>query len=105
MKIHDLIDENGRVFAFEVHNSLLGRRGAAKIVESIPGAKIVSGHKTLRKEDEFIEFVLDGVEFRVFEPFGDNSRYWIGPEPVRWCEQTAIVREAFEKHKKLGFLG
>ena len=36
-----------------------------------------------------------GQRFLVEEPFGDNSRYWIGPEPPVWCEQIDVVRRAF----------
>ncbi|GGA00902.1 hypothetical protein GCM10011408_22410 [Dyella caseinilytica] len=35
----------------------------------------------------------------MWEPFGDNSRYWIGPEPVHWCPQIDVVRHAFAKRR------
>src|SRR5260370_22735474 len=97
MKIPDLKDTEGRVFAFEVPNTLLTRREACKHVRSIPGARLLSGQKELRDE-EFCLFELQGQRFKAWEPFGDNSRYWIGPEPPNWCEQVSVVRETFAHH-------
>jgi hypothetical protein len=104
MKIHDLKDKEGRVFAFEVPNTLLTRRGVCKLVQSIPGARLLSGRRELR-EDEFCAFEVQGQRFKAWEPFGDNSRYWIGPEPPNWCEQVSFVRDAFARHTFLKSLG
>jgi len=38
MKVYDLKDDEGRVFAFEVDNSVLGRHGLCRVVRGIPGA-------------------------------------------------------------------
>jgi hypothetical protein len=46
-----------------------------------------SGHDT-GCEEVFCEFELDRFMFEVREPFEDNSRYWIGPEPARWIPPT-----------------
>jgi hypothetical protein len=102
MKVHDLKDNDGRIYAFEVSNGLLGRKSAIKIVEAIPGVQISRRPHLFDGEEEFGEFKLGGVIFKIWEPFGDNSRYWIGPEPPIWCEQVSIVREAFIQHKPLG---
>jgi len=47
------------------------------------------------REEVFCEFEIQGQIFIAWEPFGDNSRYWIGPEPTAFCEQLATVRKAF----------
>jgi hypothetical protein len=57
----------------------------------------------LKGEDEFCEFEIKGQKFVALEPFGDNSRYWIGPKPSKWCEQVAIVRSTFVNHKLFVF--
>src|SRR3989338_10516651 len=95
MKVYDLKDKTGRVFAFEVDNLLLQRRGVGKVVRTIPGARItrVSG------DDEFCEFEVEGKVFVAEEPWGDNSRYWIGPRPPEWCEPVATVRAAFLQYQ------
>lgn len=94
MKTYDLKDAKGRVFAFEVPNTLLTRKRVCKIVQSLPGARLLSGRKELA-EEEFCTFEVQGQRFKALEPFGDSSRYWIGPEPPSWCEQIALVRDAF----------
>src|SRR2546427_2304472 len=94
MRVYDLKDETGRVFAFEVDNFWLGRRGVAAVVRTIPGARL-SGPIPTGYLDEFCEFELGGERFVAWEPFGDNSRYWIGPKPPVFSERTAAVRDAF----------
>jgi hypothetical protein len=47
------------------------------------------------REEQFCEFEVEGQRFVIEEPYGDNSRYWIGPEPPAWCEQIGVVRDAF----------
>ena len=37
------------------------------------------------------------MRFVVWEPFGDNDRYWIGPRPLRWVPEIEEVREAFAR--------
>ena len=103
MITHDLLDEDGRVYAFEVDNVGLGRKGVCSVVETIPGARISRRPKPLSwfREEVFCEFSVDGVAFVAWEPFGDSSRYWIGPEPPEWRPQTQSVRDAFAVHKEL----
>jgi len=112
MKTYELLDEDGRVFAFEVNNAGLGRKGVCRIVETIPRAKITRRPKLLSwfREEAFCEFQVDGETYVAWEPYGDNSRYWIGPEPARWLSQTKSVRDAFDAHResrvfrRVGFL-
>ena len=76
------------------------KAGAASLglVEGIAGVQVVKRPLFLSsmREDEFCEFEVDGVSFIVFEPFGDNSRYWVGPKGNEFVEHVAKVREAFE---------
>ena len=101
MRTYDIRDASGKVFAFEVGNLLLSRRRACDVVRTIPGAIILSEarFRLFSNDDVFCQFELDGQRFKIWEPFGDNSRYWVGPEPPRWCEQVAVVREAFSRFK------
>jgi hypothetical protein len=91
MALHELKDKDGRVYAFEIDNLLVSKRRVCKIVRSIPGVRVLF----FSREDEFCEFEVDGQKFTVWEPWGDNSHYWVGPQPPQWCEQIALVREAF----------
>ena len=97
MRTYDLKDEEGRVRAFEVDNIVLGRGGVAAVVGRLPGVRLIRRPRILSwwREEEFCEFEVEGVHFVASEPFGDNSRYWIGPRPPMFVKQTAIVRAAF----------
>jgi hypothetical protein len=77
MKIHDLKDTEGRVFAFEVPNTLLTRREACKHVRSIPGARLLSGQKELRDE-EFCLFELQGQRFKAWSRSGTIAVIGLG---------------------------
>lgn len=102
METYELLDEDGRVLAFEVNNAGLGRKGVCRVVETIPGAQITRRPKFLSwfREEVFCEFSVGGKTFVAWEPFGDNSRYWIGPEPTKWLAETRSVRDAFDSHKE-----
>lgn len=103
MKVFDLRDREGKVFAFEIENLSLGRRGLCRVVQKIPGAQLLRTPRLLSwfREETFCEFLVDDVTFVAWEPFGDNSRYWIGPEPARYVAQIHRVREVFENHTPL----
>ena len=94
MRVHDHLDNQGRIFAFEVAN--IGRRAICYVAEQVPDVHIlrVPG---LRSRDQFCEFEINGRLFVIEEPFGDNSRYWVGPEPPSWCEEINVVRNTFVK--------
>ena len=98
MQIYDLKDSEGRVYAFEVDNLLLRRAAVAMIVQSIPGARVLTLHRSWWGPDEFCEFEVGGIRFTAWEPWGDSDRYWIGPEPPHFSEHTATVRAAFASH-------
>jgi hypothetical protein len=99
VRLYDLQDKEGRVFAFEVKNFFCSRPRVCRIASTIPGARIVRQPKFLSgfREEVFCEFELDGITFVAWEPFGDNDVYWIGPEPTRWVPQIDRVREAFSR--------
>lgn len=104
MTVHDIKDKDGRVLAFEISNLLVSRRRVCRILQTIPGVRILKKPRFLSqfREEEFCEFEVSGQKFKAWEPWGDSSRFWIGPEPTQWCEQVAVVRDAFERH---GFVG
>lgn len=99
MKLYDLKDESGRIFAFQVDN--FGRHRACRFVGKIPGVVVLrrQRHFQFLSEDESCEFELEGQRFVIYEPWGDNSRYWVGPEPPQWCPQVERVRNAFAAYK------
>jgi hypothetical protein len=99
MKTWGVRDEAGRMFAFEVRNSIWGRRAVCNVIRAIPGATVVREPRPWRlsTDDEFCEFELDGVRFVAYEPFGNNNRFWIGPSPPRWVAGIDRVQDAFNR--------
>ena len=99
MRTYDIRDDQNRVFAFEIDNWRIGRRGVCRVVRSIPGATLVRAPKLLSwfRESIFCEFLVDGEMFEVEEPYGANRRSWVGPRPPRWVPQADKVREAFAR--------
>ena len=82
-------------------NTWLGRRGALRILERVPGVKVVRKPKRFAswfRETVFCEFEIDGVRFEIEEPFGDNSRYWIGGP--RFTAEFEKVAHAFRVQRK-----
>ena len=80
MKTYPINDDAGRPFAVEVEVAYRGIRSFAQTIASVEGVtdmsvcKLFSGSGDVRAK-----FRFQGDEFAVIEPFGDNSRYWIGP--------------------------
>jgi len=112
MKTHGIKDASGKEFAFEVDNFHLSRKALCRLVAGIPGCTVTRKPSRFRwsheDEDEFCAFELEGIRFVAWEPWGDNSRYWVGPKAEegsspRWCPQLDRVREAFSRARP--FLG
>jgi len=67
-----------------------------RVLASVQG---VSDFKCVRSNDDRFAFVYLGRNCVVNEPFGDNSRYWIGPlEKDPPIDMTAI-RDAFSRFR------
>ena len=49
--------------------------------------------------DVHIKFKFHEKEFVVWEPFGDNSRYWIGPEDKQSHVDIKGLVSVFEEYK------
>jgi hypothetical protein len=81
MKTYPLKDKNGFQIGFEIENVYISLRKIVKLLSTI---KEVSDIKPRRlfdfRNENHIEFDYTGNDFVVMEPFGDNSRYWIGPK-------------------------
>lgn len=105
MKTYDLRDTQERLYAFEIPN--VGRSKLCEIVAGFPETTIQRRPCLLSEfcEEEFCEFTFSGQAFRAWEPFGDNSRYWIGPEPVEFCKQTISLQKLFSERPDPTFFG
>lgn len=101
MKVYPIKNKEGQLHAFEIDNFKVGRSRTTEIVRKIHGAKILRKPKRFLswfREEVFCEFELNGVVFQIDEPYGDNSRYWIGKkEEGGWCEELETVMGAFQE--------
>lgn len=99
MKTYPIKTNDGRLLAFEIPNWRLSRSGACVVVERIPGVVLVRRPKIMSwfRESAFCEFKVEGELYEIEEPFGDNSRYWVGPKPPRVLPQTEAVHAAFSR--------
>ena len=80
MRTFPIKDDAGQVFAFEIRAQLLGWRLARRL-RDIPGVSDVRPRRWwVRYPDVHIRFRYQGREYVVYEPYGDNSRWWIGPD-------------------------
>ena len=99
MKTHHIHTNSGELHAFEIGNTLVGRRKVLKIVKNIPGATVTKKPRFLSwfRESEFCQFIINGKLFTVEEPFGDNSRYIISTEPPGPCAELEFVEKVFSE--------
>ncbi|MCY1311840.1 hypothetical protein D9M70_621990 [compost metagenome] len=50
--------------------------------------------------DEYlVSFQFSGHDYVVWEPFGDNSRYWIGPKEAERDVDVAELEKAFKPYQ------
>src|SRR6187431_1100032 len=99
------LQASGALHAFEVSNSWLQPRAIARLVRS-QGAEVTFKRRLFRSGDVHLQFRFKGREFQVVEPFGDNSRYWIGPAEdllVPTAETSDLHKVFVDYHP--GFLG
>src|ERR1051325_2932956 len=101
MRVFDILDSDGRIFAFEVNNNFLSRRRIVRIIEKIPNAEVI---RTQKRRDEFCEFTVEGENFVIWEPWNDSSRFWIGPKSKRYTPQFESIRRVFLGEKLFRWL-
>jgi len=89
MQTFPIFDTNGDLYAFEINHFLISGATIGRIVRSQLEATITPNPtKAFSNKDVRLGFSFKGVQFIVVEPFGDNSRYWIGP----YSESDGLVR-------------
>lgn len=100
-------DEGSQVPIFQIGSVYVSRRAMVELLKSVVGVTNVRLGKSVREpSDILIRFDFQGVPFMIWEPFGDNSRYWIGPadmvdgEPdVPLAPDIAPLVEAFNRYE------
>ena len=104
MKTYPIVKEGANPFAFEIDHVYLSRRTIVRLLNTVEGVTEVHLGGCFGSSDDIrIEFKCQGHEYIVMEPFGDNSRYWIGPkggkDDVPAAANIGKIKSAFERYK------
>lgn len=102
MKTYPVEDGKGNEFAFEVENAYIRPRKIAELLVKIKGVTDIQLRKIFdTSPDTHVKFKYFETDFVVFEPFGDSSRYWIGPKSEKDYFLTPIekMEKVFKEYK------
>lgn len=102
MHIYPIMDmHDSHPFAFEIENAYVGPRTIARLLGQINGVSDIRVRRPFSKwEDVHVWFRYMDREYVVLEPFGDNSRYWIGPnEPAENALDVGDIENAFKGYR------
>lgn len=81
MRTFELHRDDGYFLAFEIENVYVRPKKIGEILRAVEGVTDVKvGKPPGESRDVRVAFKYLGIDYIVWEPFGDNSRYWIGPE-------------------------
>jgi hypothetical protein len=97
MRTYPILRSDGTIRGFEISNFCLSYRSLLKILSPVDG---VSDVQRQRRSDDRVIFSYHGEKCVVNEPFGDNSRYWIGPmDPVASRLDINPLHRAFQQYR------
>jgi hypothetical protein len=96
-----LVAKEGRQTAFQIDNVYVSRRAVARLLMKAEGVTDVQLRGRFGSSDETrVEFKYLGRDYIVWEPFGDNSRYWIGPKnPEEDAADIVGLESIFKRYR------
>ena len=91
---------DGRLIAFEVENAYIGPAAVARLLQQAASVSEVKRRRLFSGDgDVLVRFKHLGHPCIVWEPYGDNSRYWVGPEnPEVFPEDLREVERVFDDY-------
>jgi hypothetical protein len=96
LKTYPLRRNDGSLYAFEI-GIVISMVPIKRILRSVDG---VTSVKRQFRSDDRLTFSFNGVPWVVHEPWGDNSRYWIGPrEGADHSFDVAPIHDAFARYR------
>lgn len=100
MKTYPISSEKGQCCAFEIENAYIRPRTIATL---LAGLSVITDVRLRRpfsaSSDIHLRFRYQDHEFVVWEPYGDNSRYWIGPADEKDISlDTTELRTIFDSY-------
>jgi hypothetical protein len=97
VKTYPLRRSDGSLHAFEIGNAFISMGAIKRVLRSIDG--VTSIKRRFRSDDRFT-FSFNDVPWVVHEPWGDNSRYWIGPSEAKdHGFDVAPIHNAFVRYQ------
>lgn len=78
MRVYEYYRDDGYFKAFEIDNAYIRPKKIVELLNGLEGVTEVYVNSLRKSNDVRVGFKYLGIEFIVWEPFGDNSRYWIG---------------------------
>jgi hypothetical protein len=101
MKTYPIYRPDGSLNGFEVTSSWLTFRPLFTLLRSVAGVRDVRRNWF---NDDRITFTFQGKAAVVHEPWGDNSRYWIGLQDPDAAPEVDLepLHQAFKRYR--GFL-
>lgn len=108
MKVYKLNRDGEEAFGFEVDNAYICPGRIATLLRKVNGVSGIELRKPFSfSSDVHLKFKYHGEPFMVWEPYGDSSRYWIGPEYESESEavNVDVLIEAFERYEPSVIVG
>lgn len=102
MQTYPIMDKQGlRPFAFEIENVYVGPGTIGRLLMQVDGVADVRVRRLFGKwEDVHVWFKYRNRDYVVLEPFGDNSRYWIGPkDPEENAFDVRDIENVFKRYR------
>lgn len=102
MNTYPIVDTaSGVEYAFEIENVYISVGEAVSLLRRVPGVSNVRARKPFAGDAELrVAFDYRGNACAIIEPFGDNSRFWIGPaDPELTKLDLSPLRSAFTAHR------
>jgi hypothetical protein len=87
--------------AFEIENVYASPRAIARVLTGVDGVSDVNlGGRFGSSNDIRVQFKYRDRDYVVWEPYGDNSRYWIGPKNLDDASvDIAQLEDAFKRYR------
>jgi hypothetical protein len=100
VKTYPKVDEtSGKALGFEIEVAYASLRSVARVLSGVDGVIDIRRRRPFSTWDEIhIRFRYQGAECVVWEPFGDNSRYWIGQEDSPSPVHLGDLETAFKNY-------
>jgi len=94
-------NEDDQPIAFEIDNAYIGSGAIASLLKEIEG--ITDVHKEGIggfPREIHVRFKYQGYDYVVWEPYGDNSKYCIGPDNPDECKKSIRpIEEVFKRYQ------